>query len=159
MHPCGAFSILAKTDKILNLTRVQIYKEAIILPVDAVTAYVYLIRAFRNAGTIQIEKPELRTVFGKITGGLVQRADLTGQIEAIDESSCRLVVKSVAQEDMTSTGAGAVALTWLLNEIRAPITQMAGSTFVKCKKCGDQNPSGYRYCGTCGTPLYIPGNR
>ncbi len=140
----------------MPLTRVQFYKESIILPVDAATAYVYLVRAFRSAGTIQIEKPDVRTVFGKIVGGLVPRADLTGQIEPIDESSCRLILKSVAQEEMTSTGAGALALTWLLNEIKGPLTRLGGSTFVKCKKCGDQNPRGSRYCATCGTPLYIP---
>ena len=144
------------TERLLDLTRTQFYKEEVILPVDAATAYVYLVRAFRNAGTIQVEKAEFMTVFGKVIGGLVRRADLTGHIEPIDKSSCRLVLKSVAQEDMSSPGAGARALAWLLNEIRVPTLKLAEVQARGCKKCSQLNPLGSRYCGICGTPLYIP---
>ena len=144
------------TERLLDLTRTQFNNEDVVLPVDAETAYVYLVRAFRNAGTIQVEKAEFKTVYAKIAGGLVRRADLTGRIEPIDSSSCRLVLTSVAQEDMSSPGAGARALAWLLNEIRVPLLKLAEVQPRGCKKCSQLNPLGSRYCGTCGTPLYVP---
>ena len=27
---------------------------------------------------------------------------------------------------------------------------------MKCSNCGAENEEGYRFCGTCGTPLYVP---
>ncbi len=140
----------------MELTRTRFYREYLDLPVDAATAYIYVVRAFRSAGARLVEKPEFMAVFGKISGGLVPRADLTGLIEAVGESSCRLTLKSVAQEEMSSPGAGTLALQWLLNEIRMPIEKLVEAQPSKCKRCHQMNPRGARYCENCGTPLYIP---
>lgn len=140
----------------MDLTRTRFYRECLDLPVDAATAYVYLVRAFRSAGAVLVEKPEFLAVFGKISGGLVPRADLTGVIETVGATNCRLTLKSVAQEEISAPGAGTLALNWLLNEITRPVEKLAEAQPRTCKRCQQMNPRATRYCENCGTPLYIP---
>lgn len=100
----------------MALTRTTQQQDEVTVQLPFGEAFRSVVEALKKVGSVQTTQEKFGRVVGRVGSGFLNmnKADVTIQVEAIDQGKSKIILKATSQEGLISQNSGAKAITRLL---------------------------------------------